>query len=439
MIDHPPASVTVPVPHVVHDDEGTLIRFACAGALGDASFGVRINRPIEPSPDALGAACAAFFLWPAMSVGARLVVDSPVPGALLDTLDVLQEIFTTWYPEKFSSAGRVVAPSSHFAGTRAASQAVFFSGGVDSTFSLLRHRQALAGLIFVIGFDIAAGNKPLADAVTASMREAAAKFRLPLVEITTDLRDFSDRHVHWGSHYCGAAMAGMAHLLAGEFDRILIPGTMTWSDLDPFGTHPFTDELWSSPAMRLHHDACDVPRLEKFRALTAEAGALDHLRVCWRNPDNAYNCCHCEKCLRAMANLRALAALDRAPTFPVPLDLDSLRQLEIDHPLVVPFVEETIGEAGRSGDLALASALQSAVLNYQAARLEKVPKGFLATLPDSPVWRDHVFPAMRAAIIEASTAGDSDWTRAKILHMLSPEERQVLTQPVKRPWWRIRW
>lgn len=46
------------------------------------------------------------------------------------------------------------------------------------------------------------------------------------------------------------------------------------------------------------------------------------LRVCWQNPDNAYNCCRCEKCIRTMLALEALGGLDQCPTFPLPLTED---------------------------------------------------------------------------------------------------------------------
>src|SRR5262249_59102310 len=53
------------------------------------------------------------------------------------------------------------------------------------------------------------------------------------------------------------------------------------------------------------------------------------LRVCWENPDGAYNCGRCEKCLRTMINLLIAGALDRCPTFPLPLDPVRVADLDI--------------------------------------------------------------------------------------------------------------
>lgn len=427
----------VPLPVVEHEAGRTLVRFAFAAPGGPGSFEVWINRMIEPRAEALGAACAAFFLLPAMSAGARLVLDAPLPEAMGESLRVLGEIHSAWYPETFPAPVDVLAPFSRDEVSGSSGSALFFSGGVDSTFSLLRHQSSVSALIFVIGFDIAAGNADLAGEVSTMMRGAAGRYGLPLIEISSNLRDFADAHVHWGSHYCGAAMAGMAHLLAGEFGTVIIPGTLDWRDQAPFGSHPFTDERWSTPSLCLLHDSCDVDRLEKMRAIVADARGLRHLRVCWRNPGNAYNCCRCEKCLRALANLRALGALDAATTFPNHPVIEDLCVLDIDHDLVIPFVEQTIVEANRHGDRELADALAAAVVNHRVGRLTKVPKEFLADLPSSTIWQEHTFSAVREAVVEAAMAADPKWTRGKILHALPPDQRMERRPPTRRPWWRF--
>jgi hypothetical protein len=429
--------VRVPMPVVQRMYGATRIHFPFTGALGDGAFGIDINRDLDIDPDALGAACAAFFLLPSMTIGARLELAAPLEPPLRENLEVLREIFRTWYPDKFSRGGSVAAADTTRMERPSSRRGVFFSGGVDSTYSLLRHRDSISELVFVVGFDIPHRNNELAEGVSSSLRDAAARFGLPMIEISTDLRDFSDRHVHWGSHYCGAAMAGMAHLMAGSFGEMILPGSVTWKDLGSFGTHPFADERWSTTRMRIQHDSCDIDRLEKIRAIVGNGDALRHLRVCWRNPGNAYNCCRCEKCLRAMANLRALGALGQATTFPRLPELHELRALEIDHELVVPFVEQTIQEARRAGDIDLAESLEIAIANHRVASLGKLPKELLAGLPDSKVWREEVFPAMRAPIVEAAHAADPGWTRAKILNRLPPEERQTRKRVPRRPWWKL--
>ncbi|MFM7182679.1 MAG: hypothetical protein ACKO2G_14605 [Verrucomicrobiales bacterium] len=429
--------VRVPVPVVRQMAGNTRVDFTYTGALGDGVFRVEINRHLEIESAALGAACAALFLLPSMTIGARLELEAPLDPALWENLEVLREIFRTWYPDKFERSGSVVATAAMRREWHSYRRGIFFSGGVDSTYSVLRHRAPISELVFVVGFDIAHGNNELAKGVTSSLRDAAKRFDLPMMEILTDLRDFSDRHVHWGSHYCGAAMAGVAHLLAASFGEMIVPGSVTWKDSGAFGTHPFIDERWSSPWLRIHHDSCDMDRLEKIRTIVENVDALRHLRVCWRNPDNSYNCCHCEKCLRAIANLRALGALEHATTFPRLPEIAELRSLEIDHELVVPFIEQTIHEARLAGDEELAEALDLAIASHRVAILGKLPKELLAELPNSRVWREEVFSLMRASIVEAAYAADPEWTRAKILNRLPAEARQSRQRIAKRPWWKL--
>ena len=437
MVERAENVLRVARPVVGHEHGRTRVRFAGEVAGDLRSFEVVIHGQVQPIDVDLGAACAAFFFWPAMAMGARLELEAPLPGSLKENMDVLAEIYTTWYPREFPSRVVVLAPAGPETEHRAPGHGLFFSGGVDSTYSLLRHQSSISALVFVVGFDIPIRNEGLAGEVSSMMRRAAGRFGLPLIEVSTDVREFSDAHAHWGSHYCGAAMAGVAHLLAREFGTMIIPGTLDWKDQAPFGTHPFTDPKWSSRSLVLSHDSCDVDRLEKMRTIVADGRGLEHLRVCWRNPDNAYNCCRCEKCLRALANLRALGALGAARTFPIHPSLDDLRALEIDHDLVIPFVEQTIGEATRAGDPDLAEALEAAVANHRVGRLTKVPKDFLADLPDSPVWRGQTFPALRDAVVDAALAEDPARARAKILNALDPDERTRLRAAARKPWWKI--
>ena len=61
---------------------------------------------------------------------------------------------------------------------------------------------------------------------------------------------------------------------------------------------------------------------------------MRHLRVCWQNPDNAYNCGRCEKCFRTMLDLWVVGALDRCDTLPHQFDEQALALLKIPAHLV---------------------------------------------------------------------------------------------------------
>jgi hypothetical protein len=436
MPDH---QLIVLLPEVRHDGERTTVVFRHRGGDGDGGFHVTIDTSLDPEPMMLGAAAAAFYLLPALRMGKQLVLEAPVPPGMRESLAMLQEVHGTWYPDHYREAHPVdcheqTPPSGSPARQGKAS---FFSGGVDSTHSVLRHRREIDSLIFVIGFDIDVDNKPLAKEVTAAMRAASEDFGIPLRRVETDLRKFSEGLVWWGSHYCGAAMAGVGHLFAPLVRSVVIPGTMTWAAPGPFGTHPLTDEMWSTGTLNFEHDGCDTPRLEKFRFIGGHEEGLRHLRVCWRNPGNAYNCGKCEKCLRAMANLRALGLLGRCPTFPALLDPGDLREMEIHHPLVLPFLEETLVEAAAAGDNGLSEALRALITRYEIDCLAKEPREVLEQLAQSATWREKTVPRFRDEAVAACLANDPGWTRGKLLHALPGDERQTLArQGSEIRWWK---
>jgi len=91
-------------------------------------------------------------LLPAMLRGEKLVIDLSlsVSKRLLNNISVLQEIHHCWNPilKIIPIEARAVEETPINKGT-----STFFSGGVDSTYTLLKHDSELDHLIFIQGFD----------------------------------------------------------------------------------------------------------------------------------------------------------------------------------------------------------------------------------------------------------------------------------------------
>lgn len=206
--------------------------------------------------------------------------------------------------------------------------ACFFTAGVDSFYTVLRHREEIDALVYVRGFDVAPDDTRLDATVLAGVRSAADELGLPLVVVRTDLRAFSDRLTRW-DHYHGAALASVAHLLAGSFSTVYVPATQTYAYLGPLGSHPLLDPLWSSEDLELVHDGCESSRLEKLELVRDEPAARHWLRVCWENRGGQYNCGHCEKCLRTMVTLDALGALEMFDRIPHVISTTDIARVRI--------------------------------------------------------------------------------------------------------------
>jgi hypothetical protein len=308
-----------------------------------------------------------------MANGDRLRVADPISPKLLEAVPNIADVLTTFDRYAWRLGLRPVAMEAsarvpeRLGGGRGV--ACFFSGGVDSTFTVRERHKDLTALVFVHGFDVALEDVHLRRAVSTSLRAAADALGLPLVEVETDLRQTVDPLLPW-SVYHGAALATVAHLLAPLADTFLVPASDTYATLSAYGSHPLLDPLWSSEAVSIVHHGCAASRSDKVRSFGEDDGGpdpLSWLRVCWRNPGGAYNCGRCHKCVNTMVALRMAGLLERAPTFPVSLDLARVAALDLSSPgsglLWVRYVED-LEASGR--DPSLARAIRVALATRRA-------------------------------------------------------------------------
>lgn len=314
MIAHPP----------VRCGDHVTIRFD--GAL-DATFRFP---PGVLTDDSADAAVAAGWL-PAMAAGEPLVVEEPVSARLVDNADMIADIVLSWDRALRPDSplyGRVPLMASRRDATpRAASDrgtACFFTGGVDSFHSVIRHRDEIDALVFVHGFDLLDDqHDPLNQQVAARLHAAAAMLGLPLIEVECNLVAYSSSFGIGWDDYHGPALATVALLLAPHFSKVYVPATTTYAVLYPLGSHPLLDPLWSTDQVQIVHDGADATRIEKVRAIAGEPAARHHLRVCFENRNDRYNCGLCEKCIRSGVAVRVAGVEGSFPPLPSP----TLRQI----------------------------------------------------------------------------------------------------------------
>jgi len=332
------------------DGQSVSARFVFASKAHRVAF--RATSRVDAGGDSL----LALLLQPAMTVGGPLDLgQEPVSAKLLSEAEQIQAIWSTWRPKLHHV--QVVAPALEDGPAPGPGVACFFSGGVDSFYTLLRHRDEITHLLLIHGFDLELEDRDLRERVSEMVTAVAADLGKHVVEVETDVRMFSDRHVGWGDYH-GAAFASVALLFQAQFRRVFLAASHTYNDLFPWGSHPLVDPLWSTERTELVHDAAEVTRSEKVAALAQSQLALDWLRVCWRNPGGAYNCGRCEKCLRTMIALKIAGALERAKTFPE-LDLDAVAHMRCAEINEQMFARDSVAAVERRGaDPELAEALR---------------------------------------------------------------------------------
>jgi hypothetical protein len=304
-------------------------------------------------------------LLPAMKKGVPISLPGELSPKLLTASEDIQAIFGLWNPsyEPVAVDARRRAPD----GTRASGVGCFFSAGVDSFYTAVKHQDEITHLIYLrTGFD---RTEPAAD---ENLRAAAEELGKPLIELETNVRPIANAFAVEFADYSSAPLAAAALLFQNTFGKVFIASSFSYLALTRWGSHPLIDPLWSTESLEFVHDGCEATRPMKLAMLADNDVAMRRLRVCHRtgvDRDGAatVNCGECPKCIRTMINLRAAGAAGRCATLPETLDLRDVERLEIQDDRDLAFMLENLHavEVERS-DEELATALRS-VLERQGA------------------------------------------------------------------------
>jgi hypothetical protein len=309
-------------------------------------------------------------LLPAMYQKLDLQVHAPVSDDVMRAARRVQGIFSAWHPSwHFANVDAPAAARETAASVPANGVASFFSGGVDSSYSLLKHRSEITHLIFVAGFDIPLRRSGMRELATTELRRTAQRIGLPLIEVETNLRELSDSFGFSWEKQFGAAIAAVAYFLAPSFRKVYVPSGYALPFVRPNGSHPGVDPLWNTEHLDVVHDGVEATRYDKIGALSESDVALQSLRVCYELVEGQYNCCRCRKCLWTMAFLRVHGALTRATTFAQPLDLSALSNTTPQTPEERYRFLQSLATLDRRGDdPELAAAMRTALQRRRSLR-----------------------------------------------------------------------
>jgi len=273
--------------------------------IGNSSIFFESDVPIVASTEAV----ISSFLFPAMFAGIDISADGPVCRKWLKNNRVVRDIARDWWHFRdieIQARGEEKSPRSKTTG-------LFFTGGVDSFYSLLSNVDQIDTLIFVEGFDIPLSDTDRLTSTKNLCLEIANSLGKKFVTIRTDLRSHpAFNSLNWGMLH-GAALATIGHILGRELGEVRI----ATSDVPPpHGSHPLLDKWWSSGTVEFVSDGIDVRRLQKVMTISDNPLVHDHLRVCWEKRGEKLNCGECEKCVRTQAQFAAAGALNRLEIFP---------------------------------------------------------------------------------------------------------------------------
>jgi hypothetical protein len=269
-------------------------------------------------------AFAAALLLPSMKQGEDLIIKGSISRQLYQGMhEIMQEVLT-WdiglRPIKIQADELVPDPP------RPPRSAAFFSGGVDSFYTYLKHQadpaeaDRISSFILVNGFDISRHNTRLWDLTLENIRSIAAADGVGLTVVRSNIQGLIEPILLWDYAH-GGCLAAVGLFVRGGFGQIYIPSTHSAAEQIPWGSNLALDGHWSTESTAFVHDGTEATRLEKVTWQIARSPlALAHLRVCFENEPGAYNCGRCDKCLRTMVNLYVAGVLEQSGTFPHQVD-----------------------------------------------------------------------------------------------------------------------
>lgn len=286
---------------------------------------------------------AAALLLPAMKLREDIIVEGSISSKLFEGMHEIMDTVYEWNVglEKVSIIADRVSSDTECGDV----VTTFFSGGVDSFYTWLKHKKddldPVSTMLFVNGFDISLDNTALYKATISNIQNIAKKEKANLIEAESNIRSFIDPILGWGMAH-GGCLAATALCLRRGIKVMYIPSSYTIEQEHAWGSHRLIDPSWGTESIKFAHDGFEVSRVNKVKQEVSQSRvALDYLRVCWKELGGSYNCGRCSKCIRTMVNLHVANALDECKTFPHELDPKLIADTKLDEADVM-FVQENI-------------------------------------------------------------------------------------------------
>lgn len=197
--------------------------------------------------------------------------------------------------------------------------AMFFSGGVDATSTLITHYEEKPDLITVWGSDIDLNDNEGWGNVFSHLQKTSEKFQVGYKTIKSNFREIIDAGLlsklvkksndgwwHGFQHSVGVQTLSSPLAFLCGYKTIYFASTFTLKDKGKItcASCPEIDNRVKFCGTNIFHDGYEYTRQQKVGRIvdfSKKTGKKPYLRVCWISRGGK-NCCVCEKCQRtAMA------------------------------------------------------------------------------------------------------------------------------------------
>ena len=263
----------------------------------------------------------AFFI--AAANGADLLVHGQVSPSLLRNLIDFQNAWKSWWQHGFSARSIDADKEAEDLPAAGAPRAICaYSGGVDSNFTIYRHKlidigrqkRNIEAALLIHGLDLPLKQNERFERITANSKQLLNSVGINLITLKTNFREINP---DWNNTH-GAALASALMLFKKQFSEGIIASTYSYDQLLlPWGSNPISDPLMSSKSFEIVHDAPHWARFSKLAALSHWPAAYDKLRVCFELDAEERNCGKCFKCICTWLGCK-LAKVEAPASLPAP-------------------------------------------------------------------------------------------------------------------------
>lgn len=306
---------------VYHYDAGAFMR----RFLANEPFWVRYEGSVKDIPPGIAAI-------PFLGIMSQIIwfydgtLDIPVlDKTYAESMDSVKAVYQAMYP-KIHLSGKVNIGNKTSALPRDyPRKAAFFTGGIDSMATALRHRQKNPLLISIWGSEARVHQKKAWQQVSEAQIAAAKELDLQRTVIASNYLDVLQQWAlnayfpgrlqrNWYVEVAyGSIFLGLAAPLAWRecIGTVYIASSYTAENEPPDGSYPALVEKTAWAGTRVVYDGGDEERQVKMeRIITGVRGSFPGLKfnVCTLGKDEG-NCSLCEKCSRTMVGL-ALMGVD---------------------------------------------------------------------------------------------------------------------------------
>lgn len=278
-----------------------------------------VHSSIEPNKVRLD--FAAWFILPiAMRCNADILIHGAGTQETTKNANLISSIWEAWMPDHFNSINVFFTEECSVDDFKKDTGSLFFySGGADSTYSLLKlaEENKSQSLLTVQGMDYTYKDEDRFNKLIEKTDRFAKEFGSQRLYIKTNAYSIYDKFkINTKSSHISHifALTGSAFMFSEHFKNIIISSDLRLDQqflVHPWGSNSATNKFFNDGSTSLQTVDDDVTRSDKMKKLQSSEVALSSLSFCIDYKSRPENCGVCSKCMRT--KLMFLAATGRVP------------------------------------------------------------------------------------------------------------------------------